>query len=83
MRLIQVSTNVHVLQSDSWSVLFSYETPVAGYHSDSGYFRTMQQHSTTTTKHINDWLRHKPTQGGIMEVPQSWLDNYLIDEGST
>ena len=51
------------------SVLFSYKTPVAGHDSD-GPFRTDQQYSKTTTKHINKYLGH----GIGRVVPQSYIE---------
>jgi len=40
------------------SILFSYETPVAGWD-DKGAFRTEQKFSATTSKHINKYLGGK------------------------
>lgn len=38
-------------------VLFSYQTPVAAYISDTEtYYRTSTKWSRTTTRHINSWL---------------------------
>ena len=41
-----------------FSVLYSYQTPVAGY-SDVGAFRTDKYYSVTTSKHINKYLGGK------------------------
>ena len=50
-------------------VLFSYETPVAAQCA-SGFVRTNQKYSVTTSKHINQWL------DGIEAkyVPQDQID---------
>ncbi len=40
------------------SILFSYETPVAGWNNE-GAFRTEKKYSATTTKHINKYLGGK------------------------
>ena len=37
-------------------ILFSYETPVAGYSDKLGYVKTDQWYSSTTTRHINKYL---------------------------
>ena len=69
MRLIPISHNMTELTFSDKSVLFSYKTPVAG-HDQTGPFRTDQQYSKTTTKHINKYLGH-----GIGRiVPQSYIE---------
>ena len=40
------------------NLLFSYETPVAGWDS-SGAFRTDEYHSLTSRRHINKYLGDK------------------------
>jgi len=40
------------------SVFFSYETPVAGFTSDLGHFKTSTYYSRTTSKHINQYFKH-------------------------
>ena len=40
------------------SILFSYETPVAGWDNE-GAFRTEEKYSATTTKHVNKYLGGK------------------------
>ena len=37
-------------------VFFSYETPVAGFDSEIGWWKTSEYHSKTTTKHVNAYL---------------------------
>ena len=75
MRLVPLSHNMTELtwrekeHSVLKSVLFSYKTPVAGHDSD-GPFRTDQQYSKTTTKHINKYLGH----GIGRVVPQSYIE---------
>jgi hypothetical protein len=59
--------------NDGTVVFFSYKTPVAAFVPGTGYVRTNAKWSTTTTKHINKWLR------GIIAgfVDQSYLDNLI------
>ena len=66
MELKQIGSNMtEVTKSNGTSILFSYETPVAGYDSQ-GAFKTDQHYSSTTTKHINKYLGGKGV-GRIME----------------
>ena len=55
------------------SIFFSYETPVAGFDSDDGFFKTETYYSKTTSRHINKWVDGVPTK----EVPQTYLDNLV------
>ena len=54
------------------SIFFSYETPVAGYHSEDGFFRTQTYYSKTTSRHINQYLKDVDD---VKEVP----DQYIVD----
>ena len=54
------------------SIFFSYETPVAGFHSEDGFFRTETYYSKTTSRHINQYLRDVDD---VKEVP----DQYIVD----
>ena len=40
------------------SILFSYETPVAGWDNE-GAFKTEEKYSKTTTRHVNKYLGGK------------------------
>ena len=39
------------------SIFFSYETPVAGFQSEDGFFKTETYYSKTTSRHINQYFR--------------------------
>lgn len=65
MKLKQIGSNMTELTTNGTSILFSYETPVAGYD-NQGAFRTDQHYSSTTTKHINKYLGGKGV-GRILE----------------
>ena len=65
MKLKQIGSNMTELTVNGTSILFSYETPVAGYD-NQGAFRTDQHYSSTTTKHINKYLGGKYV-GRILE----------------
>tara|TARA_R100001460_G_scaffold29619_2_gene58900 strand:+ start:10401 stop:10628 length:228 start_codon:yes stop_codon:yes gene_type:complete len=55
MKLKPIGSNMTELNINGISILFSYETPVAGYNSN-GPFKTDQHYSKTTTRHINKYL---------------------------
>lgn len=58
MKLRQVKSNVTELTIGGTTIMFSYQTPVAGYD-DQGAFRTDQRYSVTTTRQINQYLGGK------------------------
>jgi hypothetical protein len=63
MELKQLGPNMTELIFKGVSLLFSYETPVAGYKhqrgSVSGLFKTERKYSRTTTRHINKYLKEE------------------------
>ena len=57
MQLQSFAVNRTLLSfDDGTEILFSYETPVAGYSNKLGYVRTNTWYSSTTTRHINRYL---------------------------
>ena len=58
MKLRQIKSNVTELIIDDKTIMFSYQTPVAGYD-DQGAFRTEQKYSVTTSRQINQYLGGK------------------------
>jgi hypothetical protein len=77
MKVQQVSTtSTQVSLADGTEVLFSYSTPVAALVPGRGWMRTEQFYSTTTSKHINAWLR-KNCGGEVQTVPQ-WEVDQLV-----
>ena len=57
MQLTPIAANQTEIETDNARVFFSYRTPVAAYVFGRGYVRTEQYWSTTTSRHINKWLR--------------------------
>ena len=55
MKVKSVGSNMTELVLGNVTVLFSYETPVAA-STDSGYIKTEEKYSSTTTRHVNKWL---------------------------
>ena len=75
MILKQIGSNQTELSLNNGnSIFFSYETPVAGYSDDIGFFRTATYYSKTTSRHINQYFKHVDA-GDISIVP----DNYIVD----
>ena len=59
MILRQLGSNQTELSlNNGTSLFFSYETPVAGYSHDLGWFKTSTYYSRTTSKHINQYFKH-------------------------
>ena len=77
MNIRQIASNMTEVKLNDITILFSYETPVAGWDS-KGAFRTDVWYSATTTQHINKYLGGK-TVGRI--VPQSAI-NFEAQNGA-
>ena len=58
MKIKQIASNMTEATVNNITLLYSYETPVAGYD-DKGAFRTDEKFSSTTSKHINKYLGGK------------------------
>ena len=72
MILRQIGSNQTELSLNNGnSIFFSYETPVAGYSDDIGFFKTSTYYSKTTSRHINAYLGETE----FTEVP----DQYIVD----
>ena len=56
------------------SIFFSYETPVAGFDAEDGFFKTETYYSKPTSRHINQYFRDVDADQ-ITEVP----DQYIVD----
>ena len=64
MILRQLGSNQTELSlNNGSSIFFSYETPVAGYHSEDGFFKTDTYYSKTTSRHINQYFKHVDDNG--------------------
>ena len=73
MKLKLIASNMIEISINSvGTILFSYETPVAAY-TPNGTFRTSKKWSSSTSRHINTWLK------GIVaeEAPQEFFDNLV------
>ena len=73
MKLRQVKSNVTELTIGDTTIMFSYQTPVAGYD-DQGAFRTDQHYSVTTTRQINQYLGGKDVG---RTVPQDYINSLV------
>ena len=71
MKLTPIAANQTELSlNNGTQVFFSYETPVAAYCPVQGYIKTAKKWSTTTSRHINKWLKGITE---VTEVPQEML----------
>ena len=74
LNIKNVGSNMSELEVGGKSILFSYQTPVAGYD-DDGAFRSEDFFSVTTSKHINKYLGGKDV-GKVVE--QKFFDNLVV-----
>ena len=71
MKLTPIAANQNEVEfTNGTQVFFSYKTPVAAYCPSRGYIRTANWFSSTTTRHINKWLKGITE---VTEVPQTVL----------
>ena len=75
MKVRNVGSNMTELLINGYTVLFSYEMPVAAL-TPQGWTRTAQWYSQTTTRHINKWL----DGAEAVEMPQDFFDS-ITGEG--
>ena len=74
MKLNQQGSNMtEIVTNAGKRILFSYETPVAGW-CEQGALRTEDKFSVTTSKHINKYLGGKDV-GRV--VPQAWIEGLV------
>ena len=70
MILKQIGSNqTELTLNNGNSIFFSYETPVAGYSDEIGFFRTATYYSKTTSRHINAYLPDVE----VTEVPEEFI----------
>lgn len=71
-RIEILKPNCTVLYTDNFTILYSYNTPVACYEYETRKrYRTNKFWSNTTSKHINQWLQGKDA----VLVDQSFFTN--------
>jgi hypothetical protein len=73
LNIKNVGSNMSELEVGGKSILFSYQTPVAGYD-DDGAFRSEDFFSVTTSKHINKYLGGKDVG---RKVPQTYIEGLV------
>ena len=81
MKIKSIGSNKTELQIKHTILLISYETPVAlRYTNTPGVLKTSEFFSSTTSKHINTWLRehgHDPDK--VPTQDQEFFDQFLKD----
>ncbi len=79
MILRQLGSNMTELSFNNGdSILFSYETPVAGFTPKVGHFKTETYYSRTTSKHINQYHKHSPN---VRTVDDAFIVSLCHPEG--
>ena len=71
MKIKNVGSNMTEVEINGSTVLFSYETPVAGRNIDKygeSFFKTSTKYSATTTRHINKYFRNEWNIDAKIEV---------------
>lgn len=76
MKLTTISNSARVLDMAEFSILFSYETPVAVHIIGSHFLITEVYHSRTTSKHIGLFA---PKDAVREIVPQERIDNVIYE----
>ena len=71
MKIKQIASNMTEATVNNITLLYSYETPVAGYD-EHGAFRTDEKFSRTTSKHINGYV---PSTARV--VPQVYIEGMV------
>lgn len=74
-RLRPIGTNMNEVEIGPYTVLFSYQTPVA-YHDGEKFYRTDASFSPTTSRHISKWLKDADAE----TVPQDEIEA-LVNQG--
>jgi len=76
MKLEKISTNVTKVFLPGWTVLFSYNTPVAAFELETcKYYRTSEFHSVTTSRHINQFVKGREDR--TEERPQEFFNQIV------
>ena len=80
MILRQIGSNqTEISFNNGTTLFFSYETPVAGHTILDGYFKTDAYYSRTTSKHINQYLKHADSY--VKTVTNDYIVNLCHPEG--
>jgi len=80
MILRQIGSNqTEISFNNGTTLFFSYETPVAGHTILDGYFKTDTYYSRTTSKHINQYLKHADSY--VKTVTNDYICNLCHPEG--
>ena len=75
MKLTPIAANQNEVSfNNGTQIFFSYRTPVAAYCPSRGYIRTAKYWSSTTSRHINKWLKGITE---VTEVPQEVIQELV------
>ncbi len=77
MKIKKINNNLTVVSNNNVALCFSYETPVAGYNSEIGFFKTKKFWSVTTSKHIGKFLtKYNVPNNKVMELDQEEINQF-------
>ena len=76
LKSLAANRTVLIFNRGITEILFSYETPVAGYSNKLGYIKTDEYYSQTTTRHINKYIDGK----AHTVVSQSVINDLLKEQ---
>lgn len=80
MKIKCYKKNLNLITNNYVGLLFSYETPVAGYNQHIGFFKTKKFWSATTSKHINQFLLDfNVPKNKVMELDQEEINQFNFD----
>jgi len=73
MEVESIGSNQIEVRKENGVFLVSYKTVVAGFVKDCGKFRTEDNYSATTNRHISKWLNGV----NAIKIPQAVLEGYF------
>ena len=74
MNINSIAANQTEIETNNGTrVFFSYKTPVAAFVPGTGYIRSEEYYSKTTSSHINKWLDGVESA----KVPQSEINKLI------
>jgi len=79
MKIEPAGSNMTELEAaDGTTVLFSYQTPVAGFIPGVGFIKTEEFFSRTTSKHITKWInKNGSPESTVTEVSQEMIEELV------
>lgn len=84
------ASNMREFRAKNYTILFSYNTPVAAFILGQGWYITEKKWSQTTSRHITKWLNEYAKRGAFIDrnvnvktVSQCQLDSFFAGKLET